>query len=89
MQQPLVRILRVHVPGAQWQPSCYKDAPSLIQPGAACDCDKWRYAGNGDQCSNIISYEGIRADDFYRWNPDVGGPACNQLWAGYYVCVGV
>lgn len=50
---------------------------------------KWHLAGDGDQRFNIISYEHISADNFYCWNPEVGGSRCDSLWAGYYVCVGV
>lgn len=43
---------------------------------------------NGDNCWSITRHYGINIDDFYRWNPAVG-PACETLWVGYYVCIGV
>ena len=31
---------------------------------------------------------GLDRDEFYEWNPEVGGD-CTTLWLGYYVCVGI
>ncbi|KAJ3496906.1 hypothetical protein NLG97_g2306 [Lecanicillium saksenae] len=88
----------VHGPGAtkptstskQPEPTCHpKTAPTPIQPGAVCKCDKWHQVKDGTTCDAIVKSENIYADDFYKWNPKIGGKTCSGLWKGYYVCVHV
>lgn len=69
------------------QNTCYKNAPKNVQPGTVCGCDKWHAVGDTSTCEGIIKHDKINADDFYKWNPKIGGRACTGLWKGYSVCV--
>ncbi|KAJ4367803.1 hypothetical protein N0V85_009115 [Neurospora sp. IMI 360204] len=63
-------------------------APGPTQPGLAADCTKFHLVVSGDTCNAIESQYHITASDFNKWNPSVGAE-CDNLWLGYYVCVGV
>ncbi|KAL5361217.1 hypothetical protein BJX96DRAFT_176032 [Aspergillus floccosus] len=63
-------------------------APYPRQTGIVPECNRYHRVVNGDNCWAITRQYGINIDDFYRWNPAVG-PACETLWVGYYVCIGV
>jgi LysM repeat protein len=67
---------------------CTASAPASTQPGALCGCKKWHKVSDGDVCYSIEQQYGISADDFLKWNPNVGS-ACGTLWLGYNVCVGM
>lgn len=70
--------------------TCNPGAPQPVQPGTICHCKKWHNVKDSSTtCDAIIKYEKISADNFYRWNPKVGGKTCKGLWVGYNVCVGV
>ncbi|KAG2421924.1 hypothetical protein HFD88_005900 [Aspergillus terreus] len=62
--------------------------PYPRQTGIVSECNRYHRVVNGDNCWSISRQYGINIDDFYRWNPAVG-PACETLWVGYYVCIGV
>ncbi|EAU29448.1 predicted protein [Aspergillus terreus NIH2624] len=62
--------------------------PYPRQTGIVSECNRYYRVLNGDNCWSITRHYGINIDDFYHWNPAVG-PACETLWVGYYVCIGV
>ncbi len=62
--------------------------PSPIQSGMTQGCVKFQLAKAGDTCDRIAKAAGIRTDQFFAWNPDVG-PNCGFLLAGFEYCVGV
>lgn len=52
------------------------------------NCNKFHKVVSGDQCGVIASDNGVSIEDFYSWNPAVGGE-CRTLIVGYHVCVGI
>ncbi|RAL11195.1 uncharacterized protein BO97DRAFT_406413 [Aspergillus homomorphus CBS 101889] len=63
-------------------------APTPTQPGIAASCNSFHLVASGDNCASIATAAGISLSDFYSWNSNVGS-GCNNLWLGYYVCIGV
>ncbi|KAI1860817.1 uncharacterized protein JN550_011279 [Neoarthrinium moseri] len=63
--------------------------PTPIQPGMVENCDAFYLVQSGDNCEVIASKNGISVTQFLTWNTDIGGSACNGLWAEAYVCVSV
>lgn len=70
-----------------------QSTPGLYtQPGIPTDCDKFAVARLGDTCDKTIAEYGLKAEDFYAWNPSLGegGKYCSTLfWARYSYCVSV
>ncbi|AEO70563.1 carbohydrate-binding module family 50 protein [Thermothielavioides terrestris NRRL 8126] len=62
--------------------------PSPLMPSLASDCNKFHQVQSGDACASIEQSAGITDDEFRSWNPTIDA-ACDNLWLGYYVCVGV
>ncbi|KAK0669897.1 hypothetical protein QBC41DRAFT_302021 [Cercophora samala] len=62
--------------------------PAPTQPGAITSCKRWHVVADGDGCWAIADKYAIALDNFYKWNPGVGGD-CGALWKGYAVCVGI
>lgn len=62
--------------------------PTPIQNGMVKNCDTFHLVVAGDNCYDIAAKSKIALNDFYTWNPDVGN-TCANLWAGYYVCIGI
>ncbi|EZF72803.1 hypothetical protein H105_05086 [Trichophyton soudanense CBS 452.61] len=62
--------------------------PERQQPGTIRGCRAFHYVRPNDNCIKIEEAYGISDADFHRWNSEID-PACLNLWAGYYVCVGV
>ncbi|EFQ96798.1 hypothetical protein MGYG_08723 [Nannizzia gypsea CBS 118893] len=60
--------------------------PERQQPGTIRGCRAFHFVMPNDSCIKIEETHGISDADFHKWNPEVG-PACLNLWAGYYVCV--
>ncbi|KAB8075217.1 hypothetical protein BDV29DRAFT_155828 [Aspergillus leporis] len=71
-----------------WQPL---ESPKFYprQPNVAMNCNKWWLVSRGQTCETVAYLNSISLDDFFKWNPDVGVPHCNNLLADYEVCVGV
>ncbi|RYP13788.1 hypothetical protein DL765_006737 [Monosporascus sp. GIB2] len=51
--------------------------------------DEDNQVNTGDTCDRIASKNGITVTEFLKWNTNVGGTACNGLWANAYVCVSI
>jgi hypothetical protein len=69
---------------------CIGILPSPIQEPVAVNCNKYhQVASSTTNCGTIADYNNIRIADFFKWNPSITNPACNNLWVKYYVCVGV
>ncbi|KAL3954153.1 hypothetical protein ACCO45_012109 [Purpureocillium lilacinum] len=73
----------VHVPGAP-----VTGGPQPQMPNLDPKCKKYHKVGDGEGCYEINKNAGITLDQFRKWNPTVDA-RCSNLWAGYYVCVGV
>ncbi|OIW30767.1 putative LysM domain protein [Coniochaeta ligniaria NRRL 30616] len=58
------------------------------QSGLAANCNNFHLVASGDSCAAIETQYGISAADFSTWNPSIDS-TCDNLWLGYYVCVGV
>lgn len=63
-------------------------SPTPIQPGMVTDCNKFYLVGTGTSCATVASQEGVTVTEIVSWNSGVGS-GCNDLWLGYYICVGV
>ncbi len=66
---------------------CQVNHPQPTQPGSFCQCNRWYLPANGEFCFDVINKFHISAAQFNTWNPRVG-EKCDNLWKGYYVCVG-
>jgi LysM repeat protein len=53
------------------------------------NCDAFYKVVTGDSCDSIAAKNGISVEQFRSWNTNIGGTACNGLWADAYVCVSV
>jgi LysM repeat protein len=62
--------------------------PTPFQAGMTTNCKKFYKVVKDDGCWAISNTYGISLDDFYKWNPAVGG-SCATLYPDNYVCVGV
>ncbi|KAE9376388.1 carbohydrate-binding module family 50 protein [Stipitochalara longipes BDJ] len=62
--------------------------PSPTQPGLASNCNNFHQVASGESCSGIEAEYGIPAATFSTWNPAIDS-ACDNLFLGYYVCVGI
>jgi spore germination protein YaaH len=62
--------------------------PTPTQPGMVANCGRFYRVQSGDGCWDLANALGIALDDFYAWNPAVGGD-CSGLQADVYVCVGL
>ncbi|RJE19225.1 LysM domain protein [Aspergillus sclerotialis] len=81
----------VHVPGASTtspQPTPTPNGPRPQMPNITKDCKKFHKVQSGEGCYAIEQENNITPDQFLKWNPYVDA-TCTNLWAGYYVCVGV
>ncbi|KAK3500590.1 hypothetical protein B0T13DRAFT_465759 [Neurospora crassa] len=63
-------------------------APTPQMPNTVSNCKKFHKVVSGDGCWAIEQAAGISASDFAKWNPYVDA-ACDNLWLGYYVCIGL
>ena len=57
-------------------------------PSIVSNCNKYYQIQSGDGCWSIEQAQAITSDQFLSWNPYVDAN-CDNLWLGYYVCVGV
>lgn len=58
------------------------------QSGIISDCDEYYNVASGDSCSKIETQFNDTFAELYQWNPSIGD-MCENLLAGYAVCVGV
>ncbi|KAI4591934.1 hypothetical protein KJ359_012065 [Pestalotiopsis sp. 9143b] len=60
---------------------------SPYQTGIPSSCQNYYQAQVDDTCTSVLQvYNYITEDEFFSWNPALGGN-CQGLWAGYYYCV--
>jgi LysM repeat protein len=57
-------------------------------PGIISTCNKYYQVASGDGCYSIEQAQKISSTQFLAWNTQVDAQ-CDNLWLGYYVCVGV
>ncbi|OBT71284.1 hypothetical protein VF21_09606 [Pseudogymnoascus sp. 05NY08] len=64
--------------------------PTQTQAGQVPYCNKWKLVYPGDTCASIQARysTSMSLDDFKSWNPALGAK-CTNLFANYYVCVGI
>lgn len=62
------------------------NTPTL--PGAVGSCNAWYKISSGDTCEVAAAKNKITVDQLRSWNNQLGS-TCNNLWLGYYACVGV
>lgn len=72
----------VGVPGAA------SAGPSPQMPNLASNCNRYYLVQSGDGCQAVERSAGISDAQFRSWNPTIDS-GCDNLWLGYYVCVGV
>ncbi|KAK3934192.1 hypothetical protein QBC46DRAFT_325534 [Diplogelasinospora grovesii] len=75
----------VGVPGSATSPPTSGPTPQM--PGIVSNCKSFHLVQSGDNCFNIDNAVGITLAQFLSWNKDVDAN-CDNLWLGYYVCVG-
>lgn len=80
----------VGVPGATitTSPTATSTGPSPEMPSIVSNCSKYYLVQSGDGCAAIEAANDITQAQFLSWNPAVDSN-CDNLWLGYYVCVGV
>ncbi|KAL4872892.1 hypothetical protein BDV12DRAFT_209617 [Aspergillus spectabilis] len=61
---------------------------TTTQTGMARGCRSFYRVKSGDGCYDISASHENTLQQFYLYNPAVGGD-CGGLWLDYYVCVGV
>ena len=62
--------------------------PSPQMPSIVSTCKTYHQIQSDDGCWSIEQAQGITSAQFTAWNPYVDAN-CDNLWLGYYVCVGV
>ncbi|CAK7212946.1 hypothetical protein SCUCBS95973_001632 [Sporothrix curviconia] len=63
-------------------------APSPTQPGTISTCTTYHLVVSGDTCAAIESAAGITSTQFFEWNTGID-TTCDNIYLGYYVCIGV
>lgn len=61
--------------------------PSPTMPGVVGNCQKYYLVASGDTCIAVESKYGISQAQIMQWNTNVHSN-CDNLWLGYYMCVG-
>jgi LysM repeat protein len=69
-------------------PSPTTHGPQPQQSGIVSNCNKYYKVVSGDSCYNIEQSYHISSNQFFSWNKGLKTD-CSNLFAGYYVCVGV
>ncbi|OJJ37014.1 hypothetical protein ASPWEDRAFT_170511 [Aspergillus wentii DTO 134E9] len=62
--------------------------PGPTQSGIPCNCNKYAKHEDGKYCQDIADENDCTLEQFYKWNPALGGN-CKALWPDYSYCVGV
>lgn len=57
-------------------------------PGVVSNCVDYHLVVEGDDCEVVDAEYGITEAELLSWNTEVDA-LCNNLWEGYYICVGV
>lgn len=57
-------------------------------PEIVYNCKAFHRVVTGDSCWSIYTDAGITFEQFREYNTQVDSD-CSNLWAGYYVCIGV
>ncbi|TLD19633.1 hypothetical protein PspLS_09442 [Pyricularia sp. CBS 133598] len=65
------------------------ETPQPVQPGMVDNCNRFHLVAAGESCWVLSNKYGVTSAQLNTWNPLIGGEACNNMWTGYYVCVGV
>lgn len=63
--------------------------PDPIQNGMVGNCNKFHLVASGDNCWSVASKYSLTESQLQQWNAGIGGSACNNMWTGYHLCVGV
>lgn len=63
--------------------------PQPVQAGMVDNCNRWHLVGQGEVCGAIAQEVGVTVAQLAKWNTGIGGVACDNMWAGYYLCTGV
>lgn len=63
--------------------------PEPAQAGMVDNCNRFYHVEQYDYCYAIAAEFNVTPAQLAEWNTDIGGEACTNLWAGYYICVGV
>ncbi|WEW59001.1 hypothetical protein PRK78_004469 [Emydomyces testavorans] len=81
----------VHTPGATTvvpSPTPTPTGPQPQMPGIVENCKKFYLVKSGDSCYTIGMATGVSLSQLRMWNKNIS-PSCDNLWLGYYICVGV
>jgi hypothetical protein len=69
---------------------CVGVLPSPIQDPVAANCNKYHFVkSSATTCQAIADYNRITIADFFKWNPEIAKPGCNNLLLNHWVCVRV
>ncbi|PHH83278.1 hypothetical protein CDD82_2458 [Ophiocordyceps australis] len=77
------------LPSTTPKPANEVPTPTPVQPGTIAGCKAFYKVQKNDHCIEVARINNITLQDFLKWNPEVDGGACTNLWFGYYVCVSV
>ncbi|PYH37474.1 uncharacterized protein BO87DRAFT_404513 [Aspergillus neoniger CBS 115656] len=84
----------VHTPGttttttAAPDPTNDPSSPTPQLPGIVENCKSFHLIKDGENCWSISNEAGISLAQLREWNTELNA-ACDNLWLGYYVCIGV
>ncbi|OBT40352.1 hypothetical protein VE00_08469 [Pseudogymnoascus sp. WSF 3629] len=82
----------VHIPGATTTapgtPTPTNSGPTPQMPGVVAECKTFHKVASGDGCDKIEAQYNISFAQLRSWNIQVDA-TCTNLWADYYICVGV
>lgn len=80
----------VGVPGATTttSPTATSTGATPKMASIVSNCNKYYLVQSGDGCTAIEAVNGIIQAQFLSLNPAVDSN-CDNLWLGYYLCVGV
>ncbi|KFY33319.1 hypothetical protein V494_07732 [Pseudogymnoascus sp. VKM F-4513 (FW-928)] len=82
----------VHVPGATTTapatPTPTNSGPTPQMPGVVAECKTFHKVVSGEGCDKIEPQYNITLDQLRKWNTQLDS-TCTNLWADYYICVGV
>ncbi|PWY82543.1 LysM domain-containing protein [Aspergillus eucalypticola CBS 122712] len=84
----------VHIPGttttttAAPDPTNDPSSPMPQLPGIVENCNSFHLIKDGENCWSISNEAGITLAQLHEWNTELNA-ACDNLWLGYYVCIGV
>ncbi|KAI6424912.1 hypothetical protein MCOR21_003752 [Pyricularia oryzae] len=65
------------------------ETPEPVQPGIVDSCNRFHLVTAEDNCWVLNNMYGVSTAQLVAWNTMIGGEACDNMWTGYYVCIGV